>query len=113
MDTTVIARPLTDSRYAIGLATAADDADLRRLLRETPMPGPIEVSLERESDFFAAARQEGGRHHTVAIRDRLTGRLAAMGSRSVYEMFVDGQPQVNHRRSPAEVPAATPLQEKV
>jgi hypothetical protein len=93
MDTTVIARPLTDSRYAIGLATAADDADLRRLLRETPMPGPIEVSLEREPDFFAAARQEGGRHHTVAIRDRLTGRLAAMGSRSVYEMFVDGQPQ--------------------
>ena len=93
MDTTVIARPLTDSRYAIGLATAADDDDLRRLLRETPMPGPIEVSLEREPDFFAAARQEGGRHHTVAIRDRLTGRLAAMGSRSVYEMFVDGQPQ--------------------
>jgi len=93
MDTAVTARALTDSRYVIGLATAEDDADLRRLLRETPMPGKIEVSLEREPEFFAAARHEGGRHDTVAIRDRLTGRLAAMGSRSVHELFIDGQPQ--------------------
>src|SRR5271157_2608270 len=69
MYTAVTTRPLTDSRYTIGLATTEDDADLRQLLRETPMPGPIKVSLEREPEFFAVARQEGGRHDTVVIRD--------------------------------------------
>lgn len=49
--------------------------------------------LEREPEFFAAARHEGGQYGTMAIRDRLTGRLAAMGSRSVHELFIDGQPQ--------------------
>ena len=93
MDTAITPSAVTSSRYFIGFATAADDAELRRLLRETPMPGPIQISLEREPDFFAAARQEGGRHHTVAIRDRRTGRLAALGSRSVQEVFIDGQPQ--------------------
>jgi hypothetical protein len=93
MDTAAAARALTGSRYATGLATPADDAGLRRLLRETPMPGPIRISLEREPGFFAAARQEGGLHRTVAIRDLQTGGLAAMGSRSVHELFVDGQPR--------------------
>ena len=93
MHTAVAARPLTNHRYAIGLATAADDADLRRLLRDTPMPGPIQISLEREPNFFAAARQKGGRHYTACVRDRQTGVLAAMGSRSVHELFVNGQPQ--------------------
>ena len=93
MDAAVAARSVTCSRYAIGFATKADDADLRRLLRETPMPGPIQLSLEREPNFFAATRAEGGRHYTVALRGRQTGQLAAMGSRSVHELFVNGQPQ--------------------
>jgi hypothetical protein len=57
------------------------------------MPGPIQVSLEREPSFFAAARQEGGRHHTACVRDLQSGRVVAMGSRSVHELFVNGQRQ--------------------
>ncbi|MGD0058345.1 MAG: hypothetical protein ABSD58_02915 [Verrucomicrobiia bacterium] len=94
MDTTLAPRPLTSTRYVIGFATQADDAGLRRLLRETPMPGPIQISLEREPDFFAAAQQEGGRYYTAIIRDRQTGQPVAMGSRSVHELFVNGQPRL-------------------
>ncbi|HUJ71986.1 MAG TPA: hypothetical protein VLZ30_07060 [Verrucomicrobiae bacterium] len=93
MDTTLTARPLTNGRYVIGLATQADEAGLRRLLRETPMPGPIQITLEREPDFFAATQQEGGRYYTAAIRDRQTGQLVAMGSRSVRKLFVNGHPR--------------------
>ena len=78
MDPTLAARPLTTSRYVVGLATPADAADLRQLLRATPMPGSIQISLEREPDFFAAARAEGGRHYTVAIRDPRAGELVAI-----------------------------------
>lgn len=93
MHATLATHPVTASRYVIGFATEADDADLRRLLRETPMPGPIQVSLEREPSFFAAARAEGGRQYTVAIRDQQTGQLAAMGGRSVQKVFVNGNPE--------------------
>jgi hypothetical protein len=78
--------------FDCGFATGADDADLRRLLRETPMPGPIHVSFEREPRFFDAARAEGGRHHTICARDTRTGRLFAMASRVVRELYVNGSP---------------------
>src|SRR6188768_1795614 len=42
-------RPIGYARpFAFGLATEADDRDIRRLLRAHPMPGAIAVSLERE-----------------------------------------------------------------
>ena len=37
------------------LATQADDPDLRHLLRENPFPGRIQVTFEREPNFFLAA----------------------------------------------------------
>jgi hypothetical protein len=80
--------------FHIDFATTADDAGLRRLLRETPMPGAIQVSLEREPSYFAAAQAEGGRHYTVCARDAATGEIIAMGSRSVRELYVNGIPQL-------------------
>jgi hypothetical protein len=74
------------------VATAADDPDLRRLLRENPMPGEISVSLEREPDVFLAGSTEGERHHTIVARDRSLERTVGMASRSVYSGFLNGQP---------------------
>ncbi len=74
------------------VATAADDPDLRRLLRENPMQGEISVSLEREPDVFLAGSTEGERHHTIVARDRSQGRTVGMASRSVYSGFLNGQP---------------------
>ena len=74
-----------------GLATRADDAEIRRLLRENSMPGRIAISLEREPDASIAASIEGDVHHTIVARDRSSGRLIAMGSVAVRERFVNGQ----------------------
>jgi hypothetical protein len=73
------------------LATRADDAEIRRLLRENPMPGRISISLEREPDAALAAAVEGDVHHTIVARDPTNGRLMAMGSVSVRDAYVNGE----------------------
>lgn len=53
------------------------------------MPGVIQLSLQREPSFFAAAQIEGAEHHAIiAMRD---GQIAAMGSVSVRERFYNGK----------------------
>jgi hypothetical protein len=75
------------------LATRADDGDLRRLLRESPVGGEIHLTFEREPDFFLAPDAEGVTQHTVIARDPSDGRLVGMGSRSILEAFVNGEPR--------------------
>jgi hypothetical protein len=66
----------------IGFATEADEADLRRMLRETPVGGAVQLSFEREPNYFASVRREGLRHYTVLARD--AGKIVAMASRTVW-----------------------------
>ncbi|PYQ57127.1 MAG: hypothetical protein DMF53_23545 [Acidobacteria bacterium] len=56
------------------------------------MDGAIQVSLEREPDAFLAASVEGDRHATVVARDPETGRIVGMGTRCVWNAFVNGEP---------------------
>lgn len=77
----------------VDLATPADEPELRRLLRDNPMDGAIRVSLEREPDAFLAAAVEGDPHHTIVARDPRTGTVVGMGSRSVWNAFVNGEPR--------------------
>jgi hypothetical protein len=37
------------------LATEADEPELRRILRATPMPGTVSMTFEREPYYFQAA----------------------------------------------------------
>ena len=39
-------------KVQFAFASPVDDADLRRLLRETPMRGAISVSFTHEPDYF-------------------------------------------------------------
>jgi len=80
------------ARFELALATPDDDADVRRMLRENPMPGEIAIGLEREPDSRLAAAIEGDVHQTIVAREATTGRLAAMASRSVHDAFVNGKP---------------------
>jgi hypothetical protein len=73
------------------LAGEADDAELRRLLRESPMDGRIRVALEREPNSFLAGTIEGELHQVIVARDVSSGRVLGMGSRSVRQAFVNGQ----------------------
>ena len=89
---TIFARELAPARAGrveFTVATRADDADLRRLLRENPMAGAVRLSLEREPDFFAGFG--GAEQQTIVARER--GRLACAGWCGFRERFVNGVPR--------------------
>jgi len=79
------------SRYRFDLATPADDARLRRILVETPMPGNIAVSFCREPSYFQAAVVDGNYRQVVTARDSQDGEAVGFGSRSVSERYVNGE----------------------
>jgi hypothetical protein len=56
------------------------------------MDGAIRVSLEREPNAFLGAAVEGEPHYTVVAREPSTGRIVGMGTRAVWNAFVNGQP---------------------
>jgi hypothetical protein len=72
------------------LATAADDAALRRILAANAMPGMISLSFEREPSYFAAAALEGPFHQTMVGRTQ-DGAVVGMGSRAVRLLHVNGE----------------------
>jgi hypothetical protein len=75
------------TRFAV--ATRADDAAIRRLLRENPMQGAVTVGFEREPDYFRGADLAGGEDQTiVAFAD---SRLVCMGRCTRRSCWVDGQ----------------------
>jgi hypothetical protein len=73
------------------LATEADDADIRWLLRENPMPGRISLSLEREPDYFADAHLPGTEKQTIIAPEN--GRVVCVGSCTTRLRYVNGQPR--------------------
>ena len=91
---TTLDRKLTPARHGrvpFALATPADDVDIRRLLRENPMPGRITLTLEREPDYFADANLPGTEKQTIIAREG--GRVVCVGNCSMRERFVNGQPR--------------------
>jgi hypothetical protein len=78
------------SRFQFELATPNDDADLRRILASTPMPGRIAVSLRREPNWFAAAVVDGYFRQVVTCRNLDTGLVVGFGCRSIRRLYVNG-----------------------
>jgi hypothetical protein len=77
-------------RVHFTVATGSDDADIRRLLRENPMPGRISLSFEREPNYFADANLPGESKHTIVARDG--GRMVCVGNCTIRQRFVNGKP---------------------
>src|SRR5258708_4483905 len=73
------------------VATATDNADIRRLLRENPMTGRIGLSFEREPDYFADAGLAGELKQTIVARER--GRIVCSGSCTIRQRFINGGPR--------------------
>ncbi len=84
--------PLPKSQFDIDLATPADDLELRQLLRRNPIPGAISVTFEREPGFFESCRIRGDFVQVGVGRDRRTGKIIGMGTRSIASAFVNGCP---------------------
>jgi hypothetical protein len=79
------------SAFAIELATSADDDELRELLRRSPIPGQMSVTFEREPSFYNSCHIRGDFQVGVG-RDRRTGKIIGLGTRSLAPGFINGQP---------------------
>lgn len=73
------------------LAGPTDDAALREMLRELPVPGAIEVTYRREPDYFLGCASHGSFCQVVVARHQ--DRVAALACRAARRRFVDGRPQ--------------------
>ncbi|HWI60924.1 MAG TPA: hypothetical protein VNT75_03700 [Symbiobacteriaceae bacterium] len=78
--------------FRIELATAADDAAIRRLLRENPVPGAITLSFEREPDYFLGCGPMGRFVQVLVARHVPTGEVAGISCRATRPMYVNGWP---------------------
>lgn len=76
----------------IGLATPADDAHIRGLLRREPVPGRIAISYEREPDFSRGCDATGENATVLVARDLDTGVMAGVACRSEREVYVNATP---------------------
>ncbi|MBI3970590.1 MAG: hypothetical protein HY332_04815 [Chloroflexi bacterium] len=81
------------SEWRVELATPADDAALRRLVADNPIPGSITLGFEREPSYFLGCGTMG-HFWQVAIARRLPGGdVAAVASRATRPLFVNGHPE--------------------
>ena len=77
-------------RFEFDLATPNDDKALRRLLKETPMEGPVKVSFGRDPDFFQALEAEALFYQVCVARDAASREMAGFGCRSVKAVYING-----------------------
>lgn len=82
---------LPGGRLRFELATARNEWEVRRLLRETPLPGWITIAYEREPDYLAGAALEGPVQQTVLARTAGDGALVGTFARSERLAFVNGE----------------------
>jgi hypothetical protein len=81
----------TPGKLDFPIAGRADDADVRRLLRENATGGWIGLALEREPDAFAAAAIMGRYHRYILARDEQAGEAIGLCEWSARESFIDGE----------------------
>lgn len=72
----------------VGLATRADEAEVRALLRSTVMDGAVRVAFTREPDYFAGEGLAGALDRTTIVR--APGRADAMGRLSLHTLHRNG-----------------------
>lgn len=76
----------------ISLATPADDASIRGLLRREPVPGRIAISYEREPDFSIGCDATGENATVLVARDVDSGATVGVACRSEREVYVNSTP---------------------
>jgi len=84
---------MNSSRFEFSLATEADDEQLRRRMAADWLRGHLSVSFRREPSYFAACAVQGETSEVFCCRDRSTGSVVLMASRSIRQAYVNGTPQ--------------------
>jgi hypothetical protein len=80
-------------QLAVNLATPADDAAIRALLRREPLPGRIRLAYEREPEFWTGCEVTGEDCRVLVARHPDSGEIIGLACRSVRHMFINGRPQ--------------------
>ena len=80
---------MSDS-LVIRLARPDDDAAIRVLLRETPLPGQISLAYAHEPSYFAAI-EVTGRDRRVIVGE-LDGRIVGTGVMAFRQVYVNARP---------------------
>jgi len=78
------------TRLAVDLATPADDAAIRKLLRREPMPGRIQLTYEREPNFWTGCEVTGEDCRVLIARHEEDGDIVGLACRSTRNVFVNG-----------------------
>lgn len=80
-------------RIEVTLATPADDAAIRGLLRREVMPGRIQIAYEREPEFWPGCRVTGDDCHVLVARAGQDREVVGVACRSSRQVFVNGRQQ--------------------
>ena len=78
---------------AISLASRADDAGVRRLVRTQAMPGRVRLSFCREPDFSTGCAVTGDDYRILVARSQSDGDVVGVACRSVRRVFLNGREQ--------------------
>ena len=77
------------SRVRFAIAQKEDDESIRRLLRTNPMGGSVQVSFDREPDYFRGDGMAGSKDRTIVAYE--DGRVVCMGKMSIRPRFINGR----------------------
>lgn len=86
--------PAPRDAFEFRMATPADEADIRRLVGATPMPGAIAVRFEREPNYFLGCDIMGDVCDVILARHGASGDLAGVLCRTERRAFVNGEEAV-------------------
>ena len=78
---------------AVSLAAAADDAGVRRLVRNQTMPGRVRLSFCREPDFSLGCAVTGDDYRILVARAAPGNDVVGVACRSVRRVFLNGREQ--------------------
>jgi len=78
---------------AVSVASAADDAGVRRLLRSQVMPGRVRLSFCREPDFSIGCAVTGDDYRVLVARAQPDDEVVGVACRSVRRVFLNGREQ--------------------
>jgi len=71
------------------LADHSYEEQLRNMVRDETMPGHIQISYEREPDFFHGLETQGTFNQIMAAEEE--GRIIGFGCRSIRPVFLNGK----------------------
>ncbi len=77
--------------FVFELATPNDDAAIRRLLANNPVPGRVTVTYEREPNYFLGCNTMGRFCQVLVARHRPSGEVIGIATRATRPLFVNGQ----------------------